>query len=55
MNDQQLKQRIAYLVEHGGIAEADPLHEVKRLVRLAVGLSCCALTVDVVLLALIMR
>ena len=32
MNDQQLKQRIAYLVEHGGIHE-DPLTEIRRDVR----------------------
>ena len=33
MNDQQLKQRIAYLLEHGGIAESDPLVEIRRDVR----------------------
>lgn len=32
MNDQQVKQRIAYLVEHGGIAE-DPLTEIHQRVR----------------------
>ncbi len=33
MNDQHLKQRIAYLVEHGGIAEADPLDEIRQHIR----------------------
>ena len=32
MNDQQLKQRIAHLVEHGGIHE-DPLTGSRRDVR----------------------
>jgi len=33
MNDEQLKQRIAYLVEHGGICD-DPLHDIRRHIRL---------------------
>jgi hypothetical protein len=33
MNDEQLKQRIAYLVEHGGLHDADPLSEIRRHVR----------------------
>ena len=33
MNDQQLKQRITYLMEHGGIADADPLIEIRRHIR----------------------
>ena len=32
MNDQQIKQRIAYLVEHGGLAD-DPLDEIRQRVR----------------------
>ena len=32
MNDEQLKQRIAYLVEHGGICD-DPLNEIRRNIR----------------------
>ena len=34
MNDQQLKQRIAYLLEHGGIAEVDPLEEIRQRIRM---------------------
>jgi hypothetical protein len=33
MNDEQLRQRIAYLVEHGGICD-DPLHDIRRHIRL---------------------
>lgn len=32
MNDEQLKQRIAYLVEHGGICD-DPLNEIRAHIR----------------------
>jgi hypothetical protein len=32
MNDEQLKQRIAYLVEHGGICD-DPLVEIRANIR----------------------
>lgn len=32
MNDEQLKQRIAYLVEHGGICD-DPLAEIRSNIR----------------------
>ena len=39
MNDQQLKQRIASLVEHGGIAEVDPLVEIRRHMRWLAALS----------------
>jgi hypothetical protein len=35
MNDEELKQRIKYLVEHGGLWE-DPLADVRRSVRAAV-------------------
>lgn len=52
MNDQQLKQRIAYLVEHGGIAEVDPLIEIRRDIRrlfalAAIGVSCAVVTLAV--------
>lgn len=33
MNDEHLKQRIAYLVEHGGIADTDPLEGVRKELR----------------------
>ena len=32
MNDEQIKQRIRYLVEHGGLWE-DPMNEIRQLVR----------------------
>jgi hypothetical protein len=45
MNDEQIKQRIAYLVEHGGLAD-DPLDEIRRqLERLwwVAGVGCFSL------------
>lgn len=35
MNDEELKQRIKYLVEHGGLWD-DPLADVRRTARRAV-------------------
>lgn len=47
MSDEQLQQRIRYLVEHGGLYD-DPLSEVRLLARVAVGLGAGALLVHVV-------
>jgi hypothetical protein len=33
MTDQEIKQRIAYLVEHGGICD-DPLVDIRRDIRI---------------------
>lgn len=46
MSDEQIRQRIAYLVEHGGMWE-DPLRDLRRGVRLAVALASMALLVEV--------
>ena len=46
MNDEQIKQRIAYLVEHGGLAD-DPLDEIRRSVRVLSWLVGVALTLNV--------
>jgi hypothetical protein len=46
MMEQQLKQRIAYLVEHGGIVD-DPLDELHRKVRVLTWMVSVALTLDV--------
>lgn len=51
MSDEQLKQRIAYLVEHGGVLD-DPLAEIKRLARWAIGVSAVALLLGVIDLAI---
>lgn len=51
MTDEQIKQRIAYLVEHGGIAD-DPLAEVKRMARWALGMSGVLLVLHVLELLL---
>jgi hypothetical protein len=48
---EQIKQRIKYLVEHGGIAD-DPLAEVKRMARWALGMSATALVLHVIELVL---
>jgi hypothetical protein len=54
MNDEELKQRIQYLVEHGGLYE-DPIAEVRRWARWGVGLACCGLTIDAVFVILALR
>lgn len=51
MNDEQLKQRIAYLVEHGGMYD-DPWSDIKRLVRWAIGVSAGALLLGLINLAI---
>lgn len=42
MDDNTLEQRIKYLVEHGGVWD-DPLADIRRGVRWAVGLGALAL------------
>ena len=42
MDDNTLEQRIRYLIEHGGVYD-DPLVELRRLARVAVGLGALAL------------
>lgn len=42
MKDEQLNQRIKYLMEHGGVWD-DPLADIRRGVRWAVGLGALAL------------
>ena len=44
MNDEEMKQRIKYLVEHGGIAE-DPIGDIRKHLRtlyvmVALALAC---------------
>lgn len=46
MNDQQLKQRIAYLVEHGGICD-EPLDEIRRSVRVLAYMTATACAMGV--------
>ena len=46
MNDEQLRQRIAYLTEHGGVYE-DPLVELHRRVTLLQWLVAAALALNV--------
>lgn len=45
MNDERLRQRIAYLIEHGALD--DPLDEIKHRVRLLTWLVSAALTLNV--------
>jgi hypothetical protein len=42
VKDEQLQQRIKYLMEHGGVWD-DPLDDIRRGVRWAVGIGCLAL------------
>ena len=52
MNDEQLKQRIKYLMEHGGVWD-DPLADIRRGVRWAVGIGGLALLIAAVDMLLI--
>ena len=45
MDDNTLEQRIKYLVEHGGVWD-DPLADIRRGVRWAVGLGALALVLS---------
>ena len=47
MNDEQLKQRIQYLIEHGGMLD-DPLRRLQIKMRLAVALSACAVLLQAI-------
>lgn len=49
MND-QLRQRIKYLMEHGGVWD-DPLGDIRRGVRWAVGIGAVAVLLMLVALA----
>lgn len=40
MNDHELKQRIRYLAEHGGLWD-DPMADIRRLAKVAVGVAVC--------------
>lgn len=54
MNDEQLKQRIAYLVEHGGICE-DPLVDIRRHIRLLFAMNALACTMGLIGLILLLE
>ena len=48
MSNEEIKQRIAYLVEHGGLYD-DPLEELRRWLRrigMGVGLVLCIVTAN---------
>lgn len=52
MTDHQIKQRIAYLIEHGGIAE-DPIEDLRTKIRVLsylTGLACMFGVIGLVLL-----
>lgn len=52
MSDEEVKQRIQYLIEHGGVWD-DPLADIRRMARVGVGLGATALAVCLIELALI--
>jgi hypothetical protein len=54
MSDQQLKQRIAYLVEHGGIAE-DPLADIKHQIRFLFVLAAVGCSIGLAALLVLIR
>lgn len=47
MSDEEIKQRIAYLVQHGGLYD-DPLSDLRRGVRWAISLSGLAFVVSLI-------
>lgn len=47
MIDEQIKQRIAYLVEHGGLYD-DPLEDVRRTARWALIMAGAATVLTIV-------
>lgn len=49
MSNEEIKQRISYLVEHGGLYD-DPIGDLRRQIRLAIGLSAVGLLVTWVVL-----
>jgi hypothetical protein len=42
MNNEEIRQRIQYLIEHGGVWD-DPLADIRRQVRWALGISMVTL------------
>lgn len=47
MSDEQIKQRISYLVEHGGLWD-DPLEDLRRTLRRALALGSSALVLTLI-------
>lgn len=54
MSDQYIKQRIAYLVEHGGIYN-DPIEDLRQKVRVLFYMTSAACFCGVVGLVLLLR
>jgi hypothetical protein len=54
MNDEQIKQRIAYLVQHGGLYE-DPIEDLRGKVRVMFYMCSAACACGVVGLFLLLR
>ena len=52
MSNEEIKQRIQYLIEHGGLWD-DPLADIRRQVRWALGISLAVLVVCLIELALL--
>jgi hypothetical protein len=57
MSDEQIRQRIAYLVEHGGLYD-DPIADLRQKVRILfymTGAACAMGVVGVIELVLLLR
>lgn len=50
MSNEDIKQRIQYLIEHGGVYD-DPLADIRRMARLAVALGTLAVVICIVEMA----
>lgn len=54
MSDEQIRQRIAYLVEHGGLYD-DPIADLRHKVRILFYMAGTACTLGLIELALLLR
>lgn len=54
MSDEQIRQRIAYLVEHGGLYD-DPIEDLRQKVRILFYMTSAACLCGVIGLALLLQ
>ena len=54
MSDEQIRQRIAYLVEHGGLYD-DPIADLRQKVRILFYMTSAACVCGVIGLVLLLR
>lgn len=50
MSNEEIRQRIQYLIEHGGVYD-DPLADIRRMARLGIALGALAVVICVIEMA----